>query len=194
MQVGASRYHADGQPDWTIIDLDPKNEPREWVVQLAIAIRELCDSVALPTYVKTSGQTGLHVLIPLGGLCSFDQARTLAYLLALIVERRHPTMATTNRNPNARGGRVYLDWGQNARGQLLVAPFSVRPQPGAPVSMPLVWDEVTPALDPRAFTIKNALARMEARGDDPVRPVLTERPDLLGSLEKLSAMVSPSET
>jgi bifunctional non-homologous end joining protein LigD len=201
MHVWASRIHADGQPDWTIIDLDPKNAPREWVVPLAIAIRELCDSVGLPTYVKTSGQSGLHVLIPLGGLCTFDQARTLAYLLALVVERRHGTMATTSRNPSARGGKVYLDWGQNARGQLLVAPFSVRPQPGAPVSMPLVWDEVTPELDPRAFNIKTALARMEARGDDPVRGVLTERPDLLGALEKLSSTlpllgppVDPSES
>jgi bifunctional non-homologous end joining protein LigD len=189
MHVWASRIHADGQPDWTIIDLDPKNAPREWVVPLALSIRELCEAVGLPTYVKTSGQTGLHVLIPLGGQCTFDQARTLAYLLALVIERRHPTMATTSRNPAARGGKVYLDWGQNARGQLLVAPFSVRPQPGAPVSMPLVWDEVTPALDPRAFTIRTALARMEARGDDPVRIVLTERPDLLAALERLSAMV-----
>jgi len=192
MHVWASRSTAEGMPDWTIIDLDPKNAPREHVVPLALSIRELCDSLGLPTYVKTSGQTGLHVLIPLGGLCTFDQARDLAYLLALIVERRHPAMATTLRNPAARGGRVYLDWGQNARGQLLVAPFSVRPQPGAPVSMPLTWDEVTPALDPRAFHIKNALARMEALGVDPVRPVLTERPDLVTALERLSAMNAAS--
>jgi bifunctional non-homologous end joining protein LigD len=188
IHVWASRAVADGQPDWTIIDLDPKNAPREHVVPLALAIHELCESLALPSYVKTSGQTGLHVLIPLGGQLGHDDARNLAYLLALIVERRHRQMATTNRNPSARGGKVYLDWGQNARGQLLVAPFSVRPQPGAPVSMPLLWDEVTPALDPRAFHLRNALARMERLGADPVRPVLTEKPDLRAVMTKLAAM------
>jgi bifunctional non-homologous end joining protein LigD len=193
MHVWASRATAEGTPDWTIIDLDPKNAPREHVVPLALAIHELCESLGLPSYVKTSGQTGLHVLIPLGQQCTFDQARDLAYLLAMIVERRHPTMATTHRNPAARGGRVYLDWGQNARGQLLVAPFSVRPQPGAPVSMPLRWDEVTPALDPKEFHLRNARARMEALGDDPVRHVLAERPDLVKALERLSTLAGIGE-
>jgi bifunctional non-homologous end joining protein LigD len=190
MHVWASRATAEGTPDWTIIDLDPKNAPREDVVPLALAIHELCDSLGLPNYVKTSGQTGLHVLIPLGRQCTFDQARDLAYLLALIVERRHPAMATTHRNPAARGGKVYLDWGQNARGQLLVAPFSVRPQPGAPVSMPLTWDEVRPGLDPRAFHLGNALARMEALGADPVRGVLVDRPDLVAALDRLAALAA----
>ena len=85
-------------------------------------------------------------------------------------------------------GRVYLDWGQNAHGQLLVAPFSVRPVPGANVSMPLTWDEVVPGLDPGRFTIKTALARMERLGHDPVAPVLTERPDLVSALDKLQAL------
>jgi bifunctional non-homologous end joining protein LigD len=193
MHVWASRAVADGQPDWTIIDLDPKNAPREDVVPLALAIHELCESLALPNYVKTSGQTGLHVLIPLGGQLSHDDARNLAYLIALMVERRHRSMATTNRNPNARGGKVYLDWGQNARGQLLVAPYSVRPQPGAPVSMPLTWDEVTPALDPRAFHLRNARARMERLGADPVRPVLTEKPDLRAVMVRLSQMAGQED-
>jgi bifunctional non-homologous end joining protein LigD len=193
IHVWASRTADLGRPDWTIIDLDPKGAPREWVVPLALAVRALCESIALPTYVKTSGQTGLHILIPLGGQLTYDQARQLAYLLGLVVEQRHPDMATTNRNPAGRGGRVYLDWGQNAHGQLLVAPYSVRPVAGAPVSMPLTWDEVTPALDPKAFNIKTALARVErwGAGVDPVRPVLTERPDLASALEKLGALVTP---
>lgn len=189
IHVWASRTVDLGRPDWTIIDLDPKGAPREHVVPLALAIRELCESIALPTYVKTSGQTGLHVLVPLGGLLTFEQARNLAYLLGMVVERRHPDMATTHRNPAKRDGRVYLDWGQNAHGQLLVAPLSVRPVAGAPVSMPLRWDEVTPGLEPSAFNITNAKARLEAMGEDPVRPVLTERPDLLGALAKLQAIV-----
>jgi bifunctional non-homologous end joining protein LigD len=183
----ASRIADLERPDWTIIDLDPKNAPREHVVPLALAIHRLCDDIGLPNFVKTSGQTGLHVLIPLGGQCTFEQARTLAYLIGLIIERQHPTMATTNRNPNARGGRVYLDWGQNAHGQLLVAPYSVRPVAGAPVSMPLAWDEVVPELDPKQFHLRNALARITSWRSDPMAPVLERRPDLhaaLAALEK----------
>jgi bifunctional non-homologous end joining protein LigD len=186
----ASRVGALEHPDWAIIDLDPKHAPREHVVPLALAIHELCEAVKLPNYVKTSGQTGLHVLIPLGGQCTFDQARTLAYLLALIVERQHPTMATTARNPAARGGRVYLDWGQNAHGQLLVAPYSVRPVGGAPVSMPLVWDEVVPGLDPKRFNLRNALERVTSWTSDPCLPVLTERPDLAAALDALTAFAN----
>jgi len=180
----ASRIHDLEKPDWTIIDLDPKNAPREHVVPLALAIHELCEDIGLPNYVKTSGQSGLHVLIPLANQCTFDQARTLAYLISLIIERKHPTMATTNRNPQARGGRVYLDWGQNAHGQLLVAPYSVRPVAGAPVSMPLVWDEVTPDLDPKQFNLRNALDRV-TRASDPILAVLSERPDLQAALTAL---------
>jgi bifunctional non-homologous end joining protein LigD len=181
----ASRIVDLQRPDWTIIDLDPKNAPQKHVVPLALAIHELCDDIGLPNFVKTSGQSGLHILIPLGGQCTYEQARTLAYLIGLIIERQHPTMATTARNPAARGGRVYLDWGQNAHGQLLVAPYSVRPVSGAPVSMPLVWDEVVPDLDPKQYNLRNALDRITSWPSDPVLPVLSTRPDLASALTAL---------
>ncbi|HET7499644.1 MAG TPA: DNA ligase D, partial [Kofleriaceae bacterium] len=101
----ASRIANLEKPDWTIVDLDPKNAPREHVVPLALAIHELCEAAGLPNYVKTSGQSGLHVLIPLGGQLTYDQARQLAYLLGLVVEQRHPDKATTLRNPQNRNGR-----------------------------------------------------------------------------------------
>jgi bifunctional non-homologous end joining protein LigD len=186
----ASRAGNLEKPDWTIVDLDPKNAPREHVVPLALAIHALCETAGLPNYVKTSGQTGLHVLIPLGGQCTFEQARMLAYLIGQLVERRHPDMATTARNPAARGGRVYLDWGQNAHGQLLVAPYSVRPVGGAPVSMPLTWDEVVPGLDAKQFHLRNALDRVTRWTGDPCLPVLTERPDLRAALERLEALAT----
>ncbi len=188
LHVWASRIGNLTRPDWTIIDLDPKGAPREHVVPLALAIHDVLEAIGLPGLVKTSGQTGLHVLVPLAGQCDYEQARMLAYLVAMVVEHRHRDMATTHRNPGKRGGRVYLDWGQNAHGQLLVSPFSVRAVPGANVSMPLTWDEVVPGLDPGRFTIRNALARMEARGDDPVRPVLDLRPDLVAALDKLQGL------
>jgi bifunctional non-homologous end joining protein LigD len=181
----ASRSTNLEKPDWTIVDLDPKNAPREHVVPLALAIHELCEAAKLPNYVKTSGQSGLHVLIPLGGQCTFDQARTLAYLIGLLVEKQHPDKATTARNPAARHGRVYHDWGQNAHGQLLVAPYSVRPIATAPVSMPVTWDEVVPGLDARQWTMRTALDRIAAWSGDPCANVLTEKPDLTAALTAL---------
>ena len=190
LHTWASRVVDLEKPDWAIIDLDPKAAPHEHVVPLALAVHELCEAAKLPNYVKTSGQTGLHVLIPLDGQCTFEQARTLAYLIGLLVERRFPTMATTLRNPAARGGRVYLDWGQNAHGQLLAAPYSVRPVPGASVSMPLTWDEVIPGLDPKQFHIRNALERVQCWTSDPLAAVLTERPDLQAALTALEALAT----
>jgi bifunctional non-homologous end joining protein LigD len=188
IHVWGSRIGDLGRPDWTIVDFDPKNAPIANVVPLTLAVHEVCEEIGLPNYVKTSGQTGLHILIPLGGQCTYDQARTLAYLLGLVVEHRHRDIATTNKNPRARGGRVYLDWGQNAPGQLLVSPFSVRPVRGAPVSMPLEWHEVVPGLDSTRWTIRDALDRMERLGHDPVLRVLDEKPDLIAALEKLQRM------
>jgi bifunctional non-homologous end joining protein LigD len=176
------------RPTWTIIDLDPKGAPREHVVPLALAIHELCESIGLPNYVKTSGQTGLHVMMPLAKQCTYDNARNLALLLSSIIEQRMPTMCTTNKNPRTRGGKVFLDWGQNAHGQLLVAPFSVRPIAGAPVSMPLRWHEVTPDLDPAAFHIGNAVARMRSLVSDPCLPVLSASPVLTEVMAKLETV------
>jgi bifunctional non-homologous end joining protein LigD len=187
----ASRISDLQRPDWSIIDFDAKQGRREDIVPLALAVHRLCDAIGLPNVVKTSGQQGLHVLLPLGGQCTYEQARTLAYLIGSIVEREHPDIATTNRNPAARGPRVYLDWGQNAHGQLLVAPYSVRPVEGAPVSMPLTWDEVTPDLEPRRFHLRNALDRITSR-PDPCAAVLSTRPDLAAVLTALDALVRSS--
>ena len=90
-----------------------------------------------------------------------------------------------------RGDKVYIDYLQNRHGQTIVAPFSVRPLPGATVSMPLVWDEVNESLDPRAFTIKTAIERMERLTSDPVAPVLDEKPDLGKVLERLASRMAP---
>src|SRR5690606_41920252 len=97
-----------------------------------------------------------------------------------------PASAPSVRRAAGRGGRVYVDTVQNGHGRLLVAPFSVRALPGAPVSMPLRWSEVGPRLNPRRFTIRNAVARMRRLGEDPLAPVLTEKPDLLGALARLA--------
>ena len=185
LHVWSSRVSDLARPDWCILDLDPKGAPFSDVVAVALAIRRLCDEIELPTAVKTSGSTGLHVLIPLGRQCTYDQSRSLAGLIVKLIEKENPAISTTARVIDARGGKVYLDWLQNRHGQLLVAPLSVRPLPGAPVSMPLRWSEVGGKLDHTRFTIKSARKRLDRLGDDPVRRVLDEVPDLVGALERL---------
>jgi bifunctional non-homologous end joining protein LigD len=117
---------------------------------------------------------------------TYAQSRTLGELLARLVIRELGGIATITRHVTRRGDKVYLDYLQNRHGQLIVAPFIVRPLAGATVSMPLVWDEVDSSLDPRAFTIKTALDRMETLGTDPMLPVLEQAPDLATVLAKLA--------
>src|SRR6185503_21098213 len=124
----------------------------------------LCESIALPNYVKTTGKTGLHILLPLGRQVTYAQCRTLGELLARVALREVGDIATITRHVTKRGDKVYLDYLQNRTGQLIVAPFSVRPLPAAPVSMPLAWKEVNQKLAIRNHTIKTALKRMEKLG------------------------------
>jgi bifunctional non-homologous end joining protein LigD len=191
IHIWASRIATLEQPDWSIIDLDPKEAPFAHVVTVALAARELCEAIDFPCYVKTSGSTGLHLLLPLGRRCTHDQARLVAELLARVLVARLPEIATVKRLPTQREGKVYLDYLQNGRGKLLVAPFSVRPLPGAPVSTPLRWDEVRPELDIRQFTIANVPARVAALDGDPLGGVLTEQPDLVSLLGRLQARMAP---
>ncbi len=187
LHVWSSRVATLETPDWCILDLDPKEAPFTDVVTVAKAVRALCDDIGLPTGIKTSGSTGLHVLIPLGRQVTYEQSRTLGGLLARVIAAELPEIATVTRQVQKRDGKVYLDYVQNGHGRLLVAPFSARPLPGAPVSMPLAWSEVTPKLDIKKFTIKTAPARMKRLKDDPLRAVLEERPDLVSALERLHA-------
>ena len=190
LHVWGSRIGTLEQPDWCILDLDPKEAPFVHVVKIARATRALCDDLELPCFIKTSGSTGLHVLLPLGRQCTYEQARTLGGLLARVIAAELPDIATITRQVEKRGAKVYLDYVQNGHGRLLVAPFSARPLPGAPVSMPLQWSEVTPKLDIKKFTIKTAPARMKRLEEDPLRPVLELKPDLVATLERLNARLS----
>ena len=190
LHIWASRADALELPDWCILDLDPKSAPFEHVVDVARALHRLCEELELPHFVKTSGSTGLHVLIPLAQQCTYDQSRTLGELLSRVVVAELPEISTIIRPIKGREGKVYLDYLQNRHGQLIVAPFSVRPLPGAPVSMPLEWREVNKKLDIAQHTIVTAPKRMEKLKQDPVRPVLEVRTDLSAVLERLMEKVS----
>jgi bifunctional non-homologous end joining protein LigD len=185
LHVWSSRVAALERPDWCILDLDPKGAPLKHVVQIARHMHELCEDVGLTNFVKTSGSTGLHVLIPLGARYTYEQSRTLAELLARFTAKSLPDIATIVRSVSDRDGKVYLDYLQNGHGRLLVSPFCVRPLPGAPVSMPLQWEHINGRLKLERFTIRSARKWLEKHGD-PLAPVLAESSDMLAALESLT--------
>ncbi len=188
IHIWASRAGSLELPDWCVIDLDPKEAPFSDVIRCAQVLRRVCDAVGLPSFVKTTGKTGLHILLPLGRQCTYEQSRMLGELLARVVLRDCSEFATITRHVTKRGDKVYLDYLQNRHGQTIVAPYSVRPLPGATVSMPLLWDEVNDSLDPKAFTIKTALDRLQRIGSDPVAAVLETKPDLTQILDRLAQL------
>lgn len=186
LHVWSSRIDSLQSPDWAILDLDPKGAPFRDVVKVAKKIRALCEAIELPSFVKTSGSSGLHVLVPMSRGCTYEESRGLAELLARVVVAALPGLATIERTVSERGGKVYLDYLQNGHGKLLVSPFSVRPLATAPVSMPLEWKEVNEKNHPTAFNIKNAVKRMEKLGNDPFVGVLEPAPDLPRVLRRLA--------
>ena len=186
LHIWMSRIDDLTRPDWCLIDLDPKEAPFEHVITLAKTMKTVCDEVDMPAFIKTTGKSGLHIMLPLGRQLTYAQCLQLAMLFARLVTDQHTDVATTARTISKREGKVYVDAFQNRAGQLMVAPYSVRPSPKAPVSMPIEWDEVNGKLHNTNFTIANALKRMQKLGHDPVAPVLELKPNLVGVLERLN--------
>ncbi|MEJ2204429.1 MAG: DNA ligase D [Gemmatimonadota bacterium] len=186
IHVWSSRVDSLAQPDWCILDLDPKEAPFTDVVKVARALHDLCEEIGLPSFAKTSGSSGIHVLVPLGRRLTYEQSRTLAQLLARVMVAEHTDIATLTRNPERREGKVYVDFVQNGHGRLIAAPFTVRPLSGATVSAPVKWSEVSGRLRIGSHTIASVPRRMKRLGSDPLRPVLDLEPDLLGALERLT--------
>ncbi len=193
LHIWSSRLENPDRPDWCVLDLDPKDAPFADVITIARALHTLCRDIDLPSFVKTSGSTGLHVLIPLGGQLDHDHSRALGSLLATLVVRELPEIATTVRSPSKREGKVYVDFVQNGRGRLIVAPYSVRPLPGAPVSAPLRWKEVKPGLEMGRYTIRSMPRRVRALKEDPLQSLLELAPDLLSALERLQSRLGSKE-
>jgi bifunctional non-homologous end joining protein LigD len=192
LHVWASRVATLQTPDWCVLDLDPKGAPWANVIAIALALHALCRDIGIPVYPKTSGSTGMHLLIPLGRRLTFDEARAFAELLARVVAAELPDLATTERVVAERAGRVYVDYLQNGQGKLIAAPLTPRPVADARVSMPLRWDDVGPALDPSRYTIKTTPEILAADGD-PMATVLDDAPDLAAALERLAARFSRAQ-
>ncbi len=185
LHLWASRAPTLERPDWCVLDLDPKGAPFDHVVEVALAAKKLCDRIDLPVLIKSTGSSGLHLMIPLGRQCTHEQSRSLGELLARCLVEQLPEIATIVRQVTQRDGKVYVDYLQNGSGKLIVAPFSVRPLPGAPVSVPLAWREVNRKLDIRKHTIRTVPERMKKLKTDPLAEVLELEPDLGAALGRL---------
>jgi bifunctional non-homologous end joining protein LigD len=185
LHLASSRVASREHPDWSILDLDAKDAPFAQAVAVARAAGALCRELGLPAYVKTSGASGLHVLLPLGGRVTHDQSRQFAELLARVLAAEAPAIASVARLPRARAGKVYVDFLQNGRGKLLVAPYSVRPRPGAPVSTPLAWAELAEGLDPADSNLDTVPPRVAA-GEDPWAGLLDGNSELVAALKRLA--------
>jgi bifunctional non-homologous end joining protein LigD len=186
LHLWSARLPSLDRPDWLVLDLDPKGAPFTDVVEVARRLHRLLAGLELPSYVKTSGATGLHILVPLGARYTHEEARTFARLLAVLGAEAAPGIATLARAVRSREGKVYVDFGQNGHGRTIAAPFSLRPLPGAPASCPLRWSEVTARLDPGRFTLRTLPARFE-RMDDPLLPVLSGGIDMARALARIEA-------
>jgi bifunctional non-homologous end joining protein LigD len=156
-------------------------------VTLTRELRAVLDELELPGYPKTSGQTGLHVLVPMGG-APFAAATALAGLLGRIVHERHPKLSTLERMRKNRPNAVYIDTGQTGRSRAIVAPYSVRAHPGATVSTPLTWDEVSAGLVPARHTLFSVPERVAVRGDA-MSELLRVQPDLARATQRIEALL-----
>lgn len=185
IHVLACREHSRQLCDFLTIDLDIGEQPFKHAVVLALTLRELLAELDLEGFPKTSGQKGMHVLIPTGGI-DFDSAKLLVELIGRLLVARHADIATMERRVNKRGPKVYVDTGQTGHSRTIVAPYSVRATPGATVSTPLLWDEVHVALDPSRFTMFTVPERV-ARLGDPMAGLLRAKPDIRKAVSVLGS-------
>jgi bifunctional non-homologous end joining protein LigD len=177
-------------PDFMILDLDPKSAPFAQVVQVALELKGLLEAIGLRGYPKTTGSSGLHIYVPLEPEYDYDQVRGFAEILGRILAARMPDVATIEMKVEKRGQRIFLDHLRNQVGQTAAGPYVVRALPGAPVSAPLRWDEVdAERLTPRQFTIRNFAERLAAVGDL-WGPVLEDRQRLEGAFAALEGEIT----
>jgi bifunctional non-homologous end joining protein LigD len=174
MNAWYSRVDKPERPDFVLFDLDPPDEPTGFAqaIEVAHLIRELLDEIDLPGYVKTSGADGIHVVAPITRRSTYQQTYDFAEQASRLLEARHDGLVTTEWLKKKRRG-VLVDHRQNGHGKTIASAYSVRPKPGAPVSTPLRWEELTSDVRPRDFTMEVALQRVHDHGDL-FAPVLEE--------------------
>ena len=190
MNAWYSRVDKPERPDYVVFDLDPPESRNGFVQAIRVAhlVRGALDELELRSYVKTSGADGIHVLVPIARRYSYPETYELAELVSRRLEEDNPGLVTTEWLKKKRRG-VLVDHRQNGHGKTIASVYSVRPKPGAPVSTPLRWEELTPDVRPRDFTMQVALDRIADHGDL-FAPVLEEPQPLAAAAKKLDRLGS----
>lgn len=172
-------------PDYIVFDLDPERRDYAIVCKVALALKEMLERFGLESYAKTSGSSGMHVYVPIEARYPYEAAALFADGIAKLCARENPDLIALERAVSDRkAGRVYLDHLQNARGKSVVAAYSVRARPGAPVSAPLEWSELKGKLSPQDFTMRTMSRRLSRKGDL-FAPVLGHRQRLESAFTEL---------
>ncbi|MGN6569616.1 MAG: DNA ligase D [Flavipsychrobacter sp.] len=174
-------------PTWCIIDLDPDKNSFNQVIEAANVTHKLLDAIGVPNYCKTSGSTGLHIYIPLGEKYSYEDSKEFGRAIAKLVHAEIPKFTSIERLTSNRNGKMYIDFLQNRPQATLAAPYSLRPKPGAPVSMPLHWEEVKKGMKITDFNIFNAMDRIKNEGDI-FKPVLGKGINMQKALKQMAAL------
>ena len=164
MNAWYSRVDKPDRPDFVLFDLDPPDGDFPLCVRAALLVRDALEELELRAYVKTSGSEGIHVIVPITRRYGFGETHGFAEAVSKRLAERNPGVVTTEWLKRKRDG-VLVDYHQNGQGKTIASAYSVRPKPGAPVSTPLAWEELTPALDPSSFTMATVLRRVEEHGD-----------------------------
>jgi bifunctional non-homologous end joining protein LigD len=166
MNAWYSRVDKPDRPDFVLFDLDPPEEDGAFALCVRVAhyVRAALAELELESYVKTSGADGIHVVVPIVRRTSYEETYEFAELLSRKLEAEHPGEVTTEWLKKKRAG-VLVDHRQNGHGKTIASAYSVRPKPGAPVSTPLAWEELTEDVRPRDFSMQVALDRYAERGD-----------------------------
>ena len=162
-------------------------------LQPPLEVKKVLDAMGVPSYPKTSGSTGMHIYIPLAAKYTYDQSQMFARLVVNLVHQQIPDYTSLERMVKNRNGKMYLDFLQNRPGATIACPYSLRPKPGATVSMPLHWEEVKPGLTMRDFTIHNAIDRVKNEGDI-FKGALGKGIDLQKALKKAEGVFSIPES
>lgn len=163
--VGPAKADALEQPDMIVFDLDPSEAGG--IGELRAAARQVADlmvDIGLTPFLQTTGSKGFHVVAPIRRGPDFERVREVARGVADVLAAQHPDRLTTAQRKQKREGRIYLDVGRNAFGQTYVAPYSVRPRPGAPVATPIDRDEIG-RVEPTSYTVGNISRRLGQKAD-----------------------------
>jgi bifunctional non-homologous end joining protein LigD len=164
MNAWYSRVDKPDRPDYVVFDLDPPDDEFSLGVRVARLVGELMREIGLRAWAKASGADGMHVFVPIERRHGFEEAHAFAEAASRVLETRHPGVVTTEWLKAKRNG-VLIDYHQNGAGRTTASVYSVRPKPGATVSVPLRWEELADGLDRRELTMKHALRRIEQEGD-----------------------------